>query len=126
MALLRKSYYLFGWCCKVGYHLIFSLSMQLIDQALEKGVKVAVCSTSNEKAVCIISYAAKEDFLNADAVFDCIGDFPEERFDLSFCGSLLQTQHYMGEELDSLSLTELQSLEQQLGYALKHITNFKG
>ncbi|KAK0586567.1 hypothetical protein LWI29_008980 [Acer saccharum] len=78
---------------------------------------------------CIVTksgYAAKEDFLNADAVFDCIGDFPEERFDLSFCGSLLQTQHYMGEELDSLSLTELQSLEQQLGYALKHITNFKG
>ncbi|KAK0586148.1 hypothetical protein LWI29_001839 [Acer saccharum] len=111
---------------------------KLIDQALEKGVKVAVCSTSNEKAVsatpdpavyilaantlyvdpsscvvvedsaiglaaakaagmkCIVTksgYAAKEDFLNADAVFDCIGDFPEERFDLSFCGSLLQTQY---------------------------------
>lgn len=25
---------------------------RLIDQALAKGVKVAVCSTSNEKAVC--------------------------------------------------------------------------
>lgn len=29
---------------------------RLIDQALEKGVKVAVCSTSNEKAVCIIRF----------------------------------------------------------------------
>ncbi|XP_044486997.1 CBBY-like protein [Mangifera indica] len=135
---------------------------KLIDQALEKGVKVAVCSTSNEKAVsaivscllgperadkikifagdvvprkkpdpaiyilasntlgvdpsscvvvedsaiglaaakaagmkCIVtksSYTADEDFLNADAVFDCIGDPPEERFDLTFCGSLLQKQ----------------------------------
>ncbi|KAJ0049111.1 hypothetical protein Pint_15610 [Pistacia integerrima] len=150
---------------------------KLIDQALEKGVKVAVCSTSNEKAVCIIrfynclcnsfipfgtkreliksrylpemwflrkslihtphfvlaiyilasntlgvdpsscvvvedsaiglaaakaagmkcivtksGYTADEDFLNADAVFDCIGDPPEERFDLTFCGSLLQKQ----------------------------------
>ncbi|XP_031283541.1 CBBY-like protein [Pistacia vera] len=135
---------------------------KLIDQALEKGVKVAVCSTSNEKAVsaivsfllgperadkikifagdvvprkkpdpaiyilasntlgvdpsscvvvedsaiglaaakaagmkCIVTksgYTADEDFLNADAVFDCIGDPPEERFDLTFCGSLLQKQ----------------------------------
>ncbi|KAK0586672.1 hypothetical protein LWI29_010468 [Acer saccharum] len=132
---------------------------KLIDQALEKGVKVAVCSTSNEKAradkikifagdvvprkkpdpavyilaantlyvdpsscvvvedsaiglaaakaagmKCIVTksgYAAKEDFLNADAVFDCIGDFPEERFDLSFCGSLLQTQ-YVSQPYNSL------------------------
>ncbi|XP_059444734.1 CBBY-like protein isoform X3 [Corylus avellana] len=93
---------------------------KLIDQALEKGIKVAVCSTSNEKAVCIIScvvvedsaiglaaakaagmkciitksgYTADEDFLNADAVFDFIGDPPEERFDLSFCGSLLEKQY---------------------------------
>ncbi|XP_022885355.1 CBBY-like protein isoform X1 [Olea europaea var. sylvestris] len=136
---------------------------KLIDQALEKGVKVAVCSTSNEKAVsaivsfllgpqraekiqiyagdvvprkkpdpaiyllaadtlgvepsscvvvedsaiglaaakaagmkCIITksgYTADEDFLNADAVFDCIGDPPEERFDLAFCGSLLEKQY---------------------------------
>ncbi|KAJ4712491.1 Haloacid dehalogenase-like hydrolase domain-containing protein [Melia azedarach] len=135
---------------------------KLIDQALEKGVKVAVCSTSNEKAVsaivscllgperadkiqifagdvvprkkpdpaiyvlaantlgvdpsscvvvedsaiglaaakaagmkCIVTksgYTADEDFLNADAVFDCIGDPPEEWFDLAFCGSLLQKQ----------------------------------
>ncbi|TXG47493.1 hypothetical protein EZV62_026787 [Acer yangbiense] len=35
------------------------------------------------------SYTAEEDFLNADAVFDCIGD----RFDLAFCGSLLQKQY---------------------------------
>ncbi|KAL8166099.1 hypothetical protein V2J09_007598 [Rumex salicifolius] len=132
---------------------------KLVDQALGKGVKVAVCSTSNEKAVsaivsfllgperaekiqifagdvvprkkpdpaiyilasntlgvdpsrcvvvedsaiglaaakaagmkCIVTksgYTADEDFENADAVFDCIGDPPEERFDLVFCGSLL-------------------------------------
>ncbi|XP_010248768.1 PREDICTED: haloacid dehalogenase-like hydrolase domain-containing protein At3g48420 [Nelumbo nucifera] len=136
---------------------------KLIDQALAKGVKVAVCSTSNEKAVsaivscllgperakkidifagdvvprkkpdpaiyllaastlgvepsscvvvedsaiglaaakaagmkCIVTksgYTADEDFLNADAVFDCIGDPPEERFDLAFCGSLLEKQY---------------------------------
>ncbi|XP_021285778.1 CBBY-like protein [Herrania umbratica] len=136
---------------------------KLVDQALEKGVKVAVCSTSNEKAVsavvscllgperaekikifagdvvprkkpdpaiytlaantlgvdpsscvvvedsaiglaaakaagmtCIVtksSYTADEDFLNADAVFDCIGDPPEEQFDLAFCGSLLEKQY---------------------------------
>lgn len=136
---------------------------KLIDQALANGVKVAVCSTSNEKAVsaivsfllgparseqiqifagdvvphkkpdpaiyvlasstlgvepsscvvvedsaiglaaakaagmkCIVTksgYTADEDFLNADAVFDCIGDPPEERFDLAFCGSLLEKQY---------------------------------
>ncbi|XVF08777.1 hypothetical protein REPUB_Repub07fG0032100 [Reevesia pubescens] len=136
---------------------------KLVDQALEKGVKVAVCSTSNEKAVsavvscllgperaekikifagdvvprkkpdpaiytlaantlgvdpsscvvvedsaiglaaakaagmtCIVTksgYTADEDFLKADAVFDCIGDPPEERFDLAFCGSLLEKQY---------------------------------
>ncbi|XP_058195589.1 CBBY-like protein [Rhododendron vialii] len=136
---------------------------KLIDQALAKGVKVAVCSTSNEKAVsaivscllgpdraekitifagdvvprkkpdpaiyvlaattlgvepsscvvvedsaiglaaakaagmkCIVTksgYTAEEDFVNADAVFDCIGDPPEERFDLAFCGSLLEKQY---------------------------------
>ena len=37
-------------------------------------------------------YTADEDFVNADAVFDCIGDPPKERFDLAFCGSLLQKQ----------------------------------
>ncbi|KAK3005723.1 hypothetical protein RJ639_016708 [Escallonia herrerae] len=136
---------------------------KLVDQALAKGVKVAVCSTSNEKAVsaivsfllgperaekiqifagdvvprkkpdpaiyvlaastlgvepsscvviedsgiglaaakaagmtCIVTksgYTADEDFKNADAVFDCIGDPPEERFDLAFCGSLLEKQY---------------------------------
>ncbi|KAJ7945769.1 Haloacid dehalogenase-like hydrolase domain-containing protein [Quillaja saponaria] len=136
---------------------------KLIDQALAKVVNVAVCSTSNEKAVsaivsfllgpeqaekidifagddvprkkpdpaiyalaastlgvdpsscvvvedsaiglaaakaagrkCIITkrgYTADEDFLNADAVFDFIGDPPEERFDLGFCGSLLKKQY---------------------------------
>ncbi|KAG9153638.1 hypothetical protein Leryth_008552 [Lithospermum erythrorhizon] len=136
---------------------------KLIDQAFAKGVNVAVCSTSNEKAVsaivsnllgpeqaekiqifagdvvprkkpdpaiyllaastlgvepsscvvvedsaiglaaakaagmkCIVTksgYTADEDFLNADAVFDCIGDPPEERFDLAFCGSLLEKQY---------------------------------
>ncbi|OMP02927.1 HAD-superfamily hydrolase, subfamily IA, variant 3 [Corchorus capsularis] len=136
---------------------------KLVDQALEKGVKVAVCSTSNEKAVsavvscllgperaekiqifagdvvprkkpdpaiytlaattlgvepsscvvvedsaiglaaakaagmtCIVTksgYTADEDFFNADAVFDCIGDPPEEQFDLAFCASLLEKQY---------------------------------
>ncbi|XP_076903175.1 CBBY-like protein [Bidens hawaiensis] len=136
---------------------------KLIDQAFAKGVKVAVCSTSNEKAVsaivsfllgperaakiqifagdvvprkkpdpaiynlaattlgvepsrcvvvedsgiglaaakaagmtCIVTksgYTADEDFENADAVFDCIGDPPEERFDLDFCTKLLQKQY---------------------------------
>lgn len=136
---------------------------KLIDQALGNGVKVAVCSTSNEKAVsavvsfllgperaekiqifagdvvprkkpdpaiyllaaetldvepsscivvedsaiglaaakaagmkCIVTksgYTGDEDFLSADAVFDCIGDSPEERFDLAFCGGLLQKQY---------------------------------
>ncbi|XP_068667209.1 CBBY-like protein [Aristolochia californica] len=136
---------------------------RLIDEALGKGVKVAVCSTSNEKAVsaivtyllgperagkiqifagdvvprkkpdpaiyllasstlgvdparcivvedstiglaaakaagmkCIVTksgYTAEEDFVTADAVFDCIGDPPEERFDLTFCGSLLEKQY---------------------------------
>uniref|UniRef100_A0A0D9VVP6 Uncharacterized protein n=1 Tax=Leersia perrieri TaxID=77586 RepID=A0A0D9VVP6_9ORYZ len=135
---------------------------RLIDEALGKGVKVAVCSTSNEKAVsaivscllgpdraekiiifagdvvprkkpdpaiyllaattlgvdpsscvvvedstiglaaakaagmnCIVTksgYTAEEDFQTADAVFDCIGDPPEVRFDLEFCASLLQKQ----------------------------------
>ncbi|KAI4336263.1 hypothetical protein L6164_014809 [Bauhinia variegata] len=135
---------------------------KLIDQALAQGVKVAVCSTSNEKAVsaivsfllgpqraekikifagdvvprkkpdpaiyqlaattldvdpsrcvvvedsaiglaaakgagmkCIITksgYTADEEFSNADAVFDFIGDPPEERFDLAFCASLLEKQ----------------------------------
>ncbi|KHN05797.1 CBBY-like protein [Glycine soja] len=136
---------------------------KIIDQAFAQGVQVAVCSTSNEKAVsaivsfllgperaekikifagdvvprkkpdpaiyllaastlnvepsrcvvvedsaiglaaakaagmtCIVTksgYTADEDFLNADAVFDCIGDPPEERFDLAFCGSLLEKQY---------------------------------
>ncbi|KAI3931443.1 hypothetical protein MKX01_040360 [Papaver californicum] len=135
---------------------------KLIDQAFAKGVKVAVCSTSNEKAVsaivscllgperaekitifagdvvplkkpdpaiyrlaastlgvepsscvvvedsgiglaaakaagmtCIVTksgYTSDEDFSNADAVFDCIGDPPEERFDFAFCTSLLEKQ----------------------------------
>ncbi|KAK8486390.1 hypothetical protein V6N13_005203 [Hibiscus sabdariffa] len=34
-------------------------------------------------------------------------------------------RHYMGEELDSLSLKELQNLEQQLDTALKHIRSKK-
>nr|AFK46584.1 unknown [Medicago truncatula] len=45
---------------------------------------------------CIVTksgYTADEDFLNADAVFDFIGDPPEERFDLAFCGSLLEKQY---------------------------------
>ncbi|CAM0910554.1 unnamed protein product [Alopecurus aequalis] len=108
---------------------------RLIDEALGKGVKVAVCSTSNEKAVsaivsCLLGpdraekitifagdvvprkkpdpaiyllaattlevdpsrYTSDEDFVIADAVFDCIGDPPEGRFDLQFCANLLQKQ----------------------------------
>ncbi|KAL0318644.1 UNVERIFIED_CONTAM: CBBY-like protein [Sesamum angustifolium] len=123
---------------------------KLIDQALGNGLNVAVCSTSNEKAVSAVvsfllgperaekiqifagdvvprkkpdpaiyllaaetlgvepsscqgcrndmyrnksGYTGDEDFVNADAVFDCIGDPPEERFDLAFCGSLLEKQY---------------------------------
>ncbi|KAJ3671713.1 hypothetical protein LUZ60_007792 [Juncus effusus] len=135
---------------------------RIIDEALGNGVQVAVCSTSNEKAVsaivsnllgpdraekitifagdvvprkkpdpaiyllaastlsvdpsscvviedsgiglaaakaagmkCIVTksgYTADEDFENADAIFDCIGDPPEIRFDLGFCANLLQKQ----------------------------------
>ncbi|KAL8464737.1 hypothetical protein ACS0TY_034300 [Phlomoides rotata] len=45
---------------------------------------------------CIVTksgYTGDEDFENADAIFDCIGDPPEERFNLAFCGSLLETQY---------------------------------
>lgn len=136
---------------------------RLIDEALSKDVKVAVCSTSNEKAVsaivsfllgsdraekikifagdvvprkkpdpaiyllaadtlgiepsscvvvedsaiglaaaksagmkCIVTksgYTAEEDFLMADAVFECIGDPPVAHFDLNFCAYLLQKQY---------------------------------
>ncbi|VAI89221.1 unnamed protein product [Triticum turgidum subsp. durum] len=44
---------------------------------------------------CIVTksgYTADEDFVIADAVFDCIGDPPEGRFDLEFCANLLQKQ----------------------------------
>ncbi|KAI3855900.1 hypothetical protein MKW92_023538, partial [Papaver armeniacum] len=44
---------------------------------------------------CIITkrgYTSDEDFSNADAVFDCIGDPPEERFDFIFCTSFLERQ----------------------------------
>ena len=40
---------------------------RLIDQALDKGVKVAVCSTSNEKAVCITRFMI---------VYACMISFP--------------------------------------------------
>lgn len=43
--------------------------------------------------ILVYRYTADEDFLNADAVFDCIGDPPEERFDLAFCGSLLEKKY---------------------------------
>lgn len=41
--------------------------------------------------MCDFRYTAEE-FDNADAVFDCIGDPPEQRFDLTFCVSLLEKQ----------------------------------
>lgn len=34
----------------------FYQTYRIMDQAFAQGVQVAVCSTSNEKAVCIISY----------------------------------------------------------------------
>ena len=34
----------------------YFICCRLIDEALSKGVKVAVCSTSNELAVCIVKY----------------------------------------------------------------------
>lgn len=40
------------------------------------------------------------------------------------CTNIL-CRHYMGEDLDSLSLKELQNLEQQLDTALKHIRSKK-
>ncbi|PHT78938.1 hypothetical protein T459_16990 [Capsicum annuum] len=43
-------------------------------------------------------YTADDNFSNADAVFDCIGDSPEERFDLAFCGSLLKKQYVASRE----------------------------
>eukprot|EP00252_Welwitschia_mirabilis_P012845 TRINITY_DN28381_c0_g4_i2.p1 TRINITY_DN28381_c0_g4~~TRINITY_DN28381_c0_g4_i2.p1 ORF type:complete len:312 (-),score=66.30 TRINITY_DN28381_c0_g4_i2:325-1260(-) len=133
---------------------------RIINEALIKGVKVAICSTSNEKAVsaivqglldpsqasslsifagdvvpqkkpdpaiyllaastlgiptsrcvvvedsaiglaaakaagmkCIITksgYTAEEDFSSADAVFDTIGDPPDENFNLEFCQKLIE------------------------------------
>jgi hypothetical protein len=35
-------------------------------------------------------YTAEEDFENADAVFDCIGDPPNVNFSLDFCAELLE------------------------------------
>ncbi|KAE8667934.1 hypothetical protein F3Y22_tig00112353pilonHSYRG00040 [Hibiscus syriacus] len=48
---------------------------------------------ANTLSVELSSYTADEDFLTADAVFDCIGDPPEERFDLAFCASLVEKQY---------------------------------
>lgn len=70
-----------GRCMSISFPEIESLDFQvfeidviflielyrLIDQALDKGVKVAVCSTSNEKAVCIIRFII---------VIDCVISFP--------------------------------------------------
>ena len=50
-------------------------------------------TTSFHALISGCSYTADEDFLNADAVFDCIGDPPEEQFDFAFCGSLLEKQY---------------------------------
>ena len=38
-------------------------------------------------------YTAEEDFENADAVFDCIGDPPNVNFGLNFCSELLEAPH---------------------------------
>lgn len=60
-------------------------------------VKLTICIELvlgvNNQVSLYCRYTAEEDFLNADAVFDCIGDPPEERFDLAFCGSLLEKQY---------------------------------
>ncbi|KAF2591193.1 hypothetical protein F2Q70_00040479 [Brassica cretica] len=83
-----------------GDHAIYNLAAETL------GVDPSKCVVVEDSAIglaaakaagmtCIVTksgYTADEDFVNADAVFDCIGDPPEERFDLSFCGSLLQKQ----------------------------------
>ncbi|KAI4374603.1 hypothetical protein MLD38_012582 [Melastoma candidum] len=40
----------------------------------------------------ISRYTAEEDFVDADEVFDCIGDPPEQQFNLAFCRSFLEMQ----------------------------------
>lgn len=52
---------------------------------------LCLCYHSNDMVA--HRYTAEEDFIAADAVFDCIGDPPEVRFDLSFCANLLQKQY---------------------------------
>ncbi|CAN0881689.1 CBBY-like protein [Linum grandiflorum] len=52
----------------------------------DSGIGLAAAKAAGMK--CIITksgYTAEEDFLNADAVFDFIGDPPEEDFDMDFC-----------------------------------------
>ncbi|KAL5991237.1 hypothetical protein ACLOJK_012144 [Asimina triloba] len=83
-------------------------SLRLLQSAASTlGVEPSSCVVVEDSAIglaaakaagmkCIVTksgYTAEEDFLNADAVFDCIGDPPEERFDLAFCGSLLEKQY---------------------------------
>jgi hypothetical protein len=51
-----------------------------------------VCFISELHILVLNRYTSDEDFVIADAVFDCIGDPPEGRFDLEFCANLLQKQ----------------------------------
>ncbi|PPD68057.1 hypothetical protein GOBAR_DD35063 [Gossypium barbadense] len=85
----------------LGQEAIYTLAANTL------GVEPSSCVVVEDSAIglaaakaagmtCIVTksgYTADEDFLNADAVFDCIGDPPEERFDLAFCGSLLEKQY---------------------------------
>ncbi|KAL6186728.1 hypothetical protein ACLB2K_042847 [Fragaria x ananassa] len=59
--------------------------------------------------------------------FDPQGNWPFEHARLKVKVELLQRnlRHYMGEDLDSLSIKEIQSLEQQIDIALKQIRSRK-
>ncbi|CAI9096428.1 OLC1v1032577C1 [Oldenlandia corymbosa var. corymbosa] len=72
------------------------------------------------------SYAERR-LIAGSAEIDHQEDWPLEYSKLKAKIELLQRnhRHYMGEELDSMSLKELQSLEQQLDTALKHIRSRK-
>ncbi|WRX17433.1 Haloacid dehalogenase-like hydrolase - like 4 [Theobroma cacao] len=96
-----KMYYLLLKCEYSIWQAIYTLAANTL------GVDPSSCVVVEDSAIglaaakaagmtCVVtksSYTADEDFLNADAVFDCIGDPPEERFDLAFCGSLLEKQY---------------------------------
>ncbi|XP_076907067.1 CBBY-like protein [Bidens hawaiensis] len=93
---------LFGSCIFIKI-IPFSGNLQLSTLGVEpsrcvvvedSGIGLAAAKAAG--MTCIVTksgYTADEDFENAAAVFDCIGDPPEERFDLDFCTKLLQKQY---------------------------------